>query len=143
MLKYYTILLLCLFLANCQSKSDECILIISHQECTGCLDFQIDSGDVKILESVSGQFKEIKLKNGYIKKAPNLTDFKFKDTSLFTRLWGEEYFKVNGFGDTLRYNFDKKYRIKGSIIGFDIKGNTLFTLTQYQELDSIYSKQFD
>jgi hypothetical protein len=127
-----------------------CILIIAHHECTGCRDFVIDSGDIKMADTVLAKFKpfidpHMRLEAGEIQdtfKKPNLSDFIVSDTALFNKLWGNVT-QVNYWGDTVHFDFSKKYRVKGWVVDFDSVGNTFFKIKEYTLLDSIYAQRFD
>jgi hypothetical protein len=136
-------LIICFYL-NCQESSDKnnCVLIISHQECTDCLDVHVDSGEVKIPKHIQALFKGIKLKSGRVKNEPNLADLNLNDATLFKHLWGG-YFKVNSENDTLNYDFFNRYRVKGYVLGFDSTGHTLFRISEYAVLDSLTNKKIE
>jgi hypothetical protein len=127
-----------------------CTLIITHHECTGCRDFVIDSGDIKMADTVLAKFKpyinpHMRLEVGEIQdtfKKPNLSDFIVSDTALFNKLWGNVT-QVNYWGDTVHFDFSKKYRIKGWVVDFDSVGNTFFKIEEYTLLDSVYAQRFD
>ena len=123
-------------------SNQECNLIVSHIECTDCLDLQVDSGEVKIPKYIGKQFHVIKLKNGFLKKEPNLTDLTLNDTVIFSRLRRE--YKKGQIGEETQYrDFSFKYRVKGFVTGFDKNGHTIFQINEYFRLDTIYSNQFE
>jgi hypothetical protein len=142
--KVFSIALITCYSISCSlnEAKDQSTLIISHQECSDCLDAHVDSGEVKISSIIKAQFKGIELKGGRIKSEPNLTDLNLNDDLLFKQLWGG-YMKVNIENDTLTYDFFNRYRVKGYVLGFDSTGHTLFRITEYAVLDSLTSKQFE
>jgi hypothetical protein len=127
-----------------------CTLIIAHHECTGCRDFVIDSGDIKMADTVLAKFKpyidpHMRLDMREIQdtfKEPNLSDFIVSDTTLFNKLWGNVT-QVNYWGDTVHFDFSKKYRVKGWVVDFDSVGNTFFKIKEYTLLDSVYAQRFE
>jgi hypothetical protein len=142
--KVCSIVLIVCFSISCVSNEnqDESTLIISHQECSDCLDAHVDSGEVKISSLIKAQFKGIELKGGRIKSEPNLTDLNLNDDLIFNQLWGG-YLKVNIENDTLNYDFFNRYRVKGYVTGFDSTGHILFRVTEYAVLDSLTNKKFE
>jgi hypothetical protein len=140
----FPIALIACYSISCRSNEtkDQSTLIISHQECSDCLDAHVDSGEVKISSLIRAQFKGIERKGGRIKREPNLTDLNLNDDLLFKQLWGG-YLKVNIEKDTLNYDFFNRYRVKGYVMGFDSTGHTVFKVTEYAVLDSLTNKKFE
>ncbi|MBF9221015.1 hypothetical protein [Hymenobacter ruricola] len=110
-------------------------LLVYHDECTECGDFEIDSGEVQVPVFMRPAFIQAKMNSGVTRKWPRrrivkmleARDYQVGSVALVSEAAFDSLFLLPGHhrDDTLKnkygivypWDFDRRYRVTGEIIG--------------------------